>query len=267
MPHPDIQALIIDMDGVLWKDSQAIGDLPSIFGEFSRRNYKITLATNNATRTIPEYLEKLARFGVHLSAEQIVNSSQAVSHYLKEHFPAGGNVYVVGEESLVRTLVQAGFNTGKDDILAVIASLDRHFNYEKLKHASMLVRSGIPLLATNPDKTFPTPNGLVPGAGAVVAAIEAASETTATIIGKPSPEMYRVAMQRMQVHPHNTLVIGDRLETDIIGGQQLGCQTALVLSGVTSPARARSWVPAPDWIAPDLTGLLATISRDTRDGK
>jgi len=257
--NSEIRALIIDMDGVLWKDSQPIGDLPAIFSEFAHRDLRVTLATNNATRTIQEYLEKLASLGVQLEPVNIVNSSQAVVHYLLKQFPSGGNVYVVGEDALVRSLAEAGYPYNENDVVAVITSMDRQFTYQKMRQATILVRSGIPLIATNADKTFPTPQGLVPGAGAILVSIEAACGITANIIGKPSPEMYLIAMQRMQATPAETLVIGDRLETDIAGGQQLGCLTGLVLSGVTSPEEASSWRPAPTWIAPDLGALLEMI--------
>lgn len=255
----DIKALIIDMDGVLWRDSQQIGCLHNIFTEFDRRGLLITLATNNATKTVQEYLEKLAGFDVHLEERQIVNSSMAVAHYLQHAYPQGGRVYVVGEDSLKRTLEHAGFPHGDDGVLAVIASMDRQFTYEKMKTAMQLVRSGAALIATNSDRTFPTPNGLVPGAGAVLSSIETACGLPARIIGKPSPDMYTVAMQHMQVTPVETLVIGDRLETDIAGAQQLGCRTGLVLSGVTTPEDAARWQPAPTWIAKDLDALLKLI--------
>jgi len=120
----------------------------------------------------------------------------------------------------------------------------------------LLIRAGAPFIATNPDPTFPTPEGLVPGAGAIIAAIEAATGVEAEVIGKPNPGMYRVALQRLKAAPEETLVVGDRLETDIAGAQALGCRTALVLSGVTDEQRARQWDPAPDWIFPDLQTLL-----------
>jgi 4-nitrophenyl phosphatase len=120
----------------------------------------------------------------------------------------------------------------------------------------LLIRSGMPFIGTNPDKTFPTPEGLVPGAGAILASVEAATSVQPIIVGKPSPEMYLVALERMGVYPASTVVVGDRLETDIAGGQQLGCKTGLVLSGVTGFQAARAWVPSPDWIEPDLTALL-----------
>jgi 4-nitrophenyl phosphatase len=267
--NPAIQALILDMDGVLWRGDEPIGDLPAIFATITRRNWQVTLATNNATLSVDQYVEKIARMGVSLNRHQIVNSALATAHYLHKLFPDGGSVYIVGEIGLALTLAEYGFTAlpirveelpaKQDQIKAVIVAYDRQVTYEKLTIATRLIRSGALFLATNPDRTFPTPQGLVPGAGAILAAIEAATGEKALIIGKPSPEMYLVALENMGVAPQNTLVVGDRLETDIAGGQKLGCQTALVLSGVTSAQSAQQWRPPPTWIAPDLTTLLNTI--------
>jgi 4-nitrophenyl phosphatase len=259
MNNPTIKALILDMDGVLWRDEQSIGDLPSIFAEIARRNLKVTLATNNATLSVEQYLNKLARFGVLLKPEQIVNSSLAAAHYLSKRFPAKGNVYIVGEQGLFSTLQQHGFHHSQENVLAVIGSLDRQLTYEKIREASVIIRSGVPFIGTNPDRTFPTPKGLIPGAGTILAAIEAATSVQPVIVGKPSPEMYIVAIDRMDASPEETLVVGDRLETDIIGAQQLGCLTALVLSGVTGPEAARAWNPPPSYIVEDLATLLSVL--------
>jgi 4-nitrophenyl phosphatase len=139
----------------------------------------------------------------------------------------------------------------------VVAGLDRTLTYDKLTQAALLIREGSLFIGTNPDRTYPMPGGrLVPGAGAVLAALEAATDVAPVIIGKPAPEMYQVAMERLGTLAGETLVVGDRLETDIAGAQALGCQTALVLSGVTTQAAALAWEPAPDWIEANLTELL-----------
>lgn len=259
MRHPQLKALILDMDGVLWRDDQPIGDLHAIFDEISRRNLKVTLATNNATLSVDQYLRKLESFGVSLRSEQIVNSSLAAAQYLSHRFPEKGNVYIVGEEGIFTTLRQNGFDHSQENVLAVVGSLDRQLTFEKLKQATRIIRSGVPFIGTNPDPTFPTPNGLIPGTGAILAAIEAATQVRPVIVGKPSPEMYILAIDRMNSSPKETLVVGDRLETDIIGAQKIGCPTALVLSGVTGAAAASAWNPAPDYIVEDLAALLAVL--------
>ncbi len=254
-----IRALILDMDGVLWRGSQPIGDLPAIFAEINRRGWKAILATNNATRSPAQFLERLAGFGVHLEHWQVINSAQAAAQVLHEQHPQGGPVFIVGEEGLARLLGEKGFYHAEQGPLAVIAGLDRGLNYEKLRRATLLIRSGVPFIGTNPDKTFPTPEGQVPGAGALLALLEAASGVSPTIIGKPNPAMYRLAMQRLGASIDETLAVGDRLETDIAGAQALGCPCALVLSGVSSLDAAKTWQPAPDLIASDLSELLTLL--------
>ena len=254
-----VKAIILDMDGVLWRDNEPIGNLPEIFSEIGMRGWQVSLATNNATRTINQYVEKLANFGVEVQENQIINSAQTAAIYLKKFFPQGGNVYCVGESALSNTILNEGFNISTKNVVAVVVAMDRKLTYEKLVRATLLIRSGAKFIATNPDRTFPTPVGLVPGTGATLAALEAASEIKPVVVGKPAPEMYQIAMQRMGILPENTLVVGDRLETDIAGAQEIGCRSALVLSGVTSLQKAQAWKPALDWLATDLTSLLAQL--------
>jgi 4-nitrophenyl phosphatase len=252
-----IKALILDMDGVLWQGDQAIGNLPKIFGTICERGWKVILATNNATRSSEQFIQKLEGFGVKLEPWQVINSSEVTGIYLRHRFPNGGPLYIVGEEGLKSTLAQYGFHQADKDVLAVIVGLDRELNYEKLTHATLLIRSGVPFIGTNPDATYPTPEGLVPGAGSVVAFVETSTDVKPTIMGKPMPEMYIACLERLDVKAENALVVGDRVETDIMAGQTIGCRTALVLSGATSRDKANSWKPSPDWIGKDLETLVS----------
>ncbi len=255
-----IRALILDMDGVLWRSSQPIGDLPTIFRTIHNLGLQVCLATNNATKTSQGHLQKIGTFGVELTPSQVVTSSQAAADYLQQRYPSGGGVYVVGEQPLVDTLEQAGFFLAEEGVVAVVAGLDRTVSYEKLSRATVLIRGGAEFVGTNPDRTFPTPTGLVPGAGSILAAIQAATDVAPVIAGKPSPRMYEIALKRMDVPPAQTLVVGDRLETDIAGAQALGCLSGVVLSGVSTLEQVQAWDPAPDWIAGDLTALISMIS-------
>jgi 4-nitrophenyl phosphatase len=253
-----IQSLILDMDGVIWRASEPIGDLHAIFERIAGRRWKVALATNNATRTIGMYVERLASFGVNVLPWQVINSAQAAARFLKAHFPRGGPVYVIGERGLIEALEEQGFHHSEANALAVAVAMDRGLTYDKLRRATLLIRGGALFVATNPDRTFPTPEGLVPGAGAILAALEAATYQQPVVCGKPAPEMYRMALERLGTPPEHTLVVGDRLETDIAGAQVLGCPTALVLSGVASRQEAEAWQPAPDLIVEDLTELANT---------
>jgi 4-nitrophenyl phosphatase len=137
--------------------------------------------------------------------------------------------------------------------------MDRGINFQKLKKATLLIRSGIPFYFTNPDRTFPTPEGLIPGAGALLAALEVASDVTPIIAGKPSTTLFEFALERLGTKPEETLVVGDRLETDILGGQRAGCKTALVLSGIAKKEDAKTWQPKPDMVLNELSDLLRVI--------
>ncbi len=247
------------MDGVLWSGNQPIGHLPSVFANMEQRGWKISLATNNSSQTIPQYVDRLASFGVLVQPHQIVNSSIVTAAYLKQLFPHGGPVFVLGEEALAKTLADMGFYSVTEKPLAVIVGIDFHLTYEKLAQATLLVHTGALLVATNADTTFPTSRGLLPGTGAILAALVTATNKQPLIIGKPEPTLYRAALDSMSLRPQEVLVVGDRLEIDIAGAQALGCRTALVLSGATAREQVTDWSPPPDWIANDLTHLLQCI--------
>ena len=257
---PHLRGLILDMDGVLWKDNESIGDLKSVFQKIEHLGLTTVLATNNATRTVDQYQDKVRSFGLELEPWQFVNSAHATVNYLQKQYPGGGPIFIIGSEALIDTLSGAGYYYSEGNVMAVVAGMDRVLTYEKLSHATLLIRSGVPFIGTNPDRTFPTPIGLVPGTGAILAALQAACDQEPIICGKPAPEMYLVAMQRMNTLPEETLVVGDRAETDIIGAQAIRCRCALVLSGVTTVEQAKAWSPSPDIIAADLTEVLEQLS-------
>lgn len=256
---PNIRGLILDMDGVLWRDSEPIGNLPAIFDQIRECGLRLILATNNSTKTLAQYQEKLCRFGVEVDIQQIINSAQAVGIYLQEKFPDGASVYVLGQPSLKSTLESYGIHVvdeSEHKVDIVVASLDFNLTYDKLSHASLLVQSGSYFIGTNPDVTLPTPEGFVPGSGTVIGALEIASGKKAKILGKPESGLYEIALRRLQLAPDETLAIGDRLETDIAGAQKAGIHSALVLSGASTLEQAQEFHPKPDIIAKDLTELV-----------
>jgi 4-nitrophenyl phosphatase len=137
--------------------------------------------------------------------------------------------------------------------------LDKDVTYKKLRTATLLIRQGVPFIGTNGDKTFPTPEGLVPGAGSILAALIASTNIEPEVIGKPQPTIFLRALKFLGTHPENSLVIGDRLETDIAGGQTVGCKTAVVLSGVSIRSMAEKWRPSPDMIAENLAYIIERL--------
>jgi len=256
-----IKALILDMDGGLLRDTEPIGDLPDIFKRIESLGLKVTFATNNATRDETQYIEKLSSFGIEAVPEQIVNSSIATAMMLKQAYPEGGSVYLIGEKGLENILARYGFYPGEEPVLSVGGGMDRWVTYEKMSEAALLIRKGIPFYGTNPDKSFPTPKGQTIGTGAILAAIQAATGVSPIICGKPYPHMMSLALERMQVTPQETLVVGDRYETDILGGINANCPTALVLSGVTSRKTVDDLDPQPDMIYEELTTLVDDLEK------
>jgi 4-nitrophenyl phosphatase len=259
--QPSLLGLILDMDGVLWRDNTPIGNLSHIFESIASRGIRIALATNNSTKTVPQYLSKLDELGVVLEPWQIVTSSSAVTDLLIKKFPNRGEVFMIGEDGVRQSLKDAGFDIALEGetskAVAVVVGIDREINYNKLKEATLLIRRGLPFFGTNADLTFPSPDGLIPGAGSFLALLAAATGVTPIVAGKPSPEILELALKRLGTPRAQTLVVGDRLETDIAGGQSIGCPTALVLSGVSTREMGASWNPKVDIIADDLSSLIA----------
>ena len=248
------------MDGVLWHDNKPIGNLPEIFAGISRLGLKVTFATNNATKSVEEFRNKLAKNGVSVNPEQIITSANAALRYISTHYQQGSRVYILGSDSLRKLVEQNGFTVLDDNEPAeaelVLVALATDITYEKLGNASLLIRGGAHFIATNTDATYPTPRGQMPGAGTIVAAVAAASGQEPLVIGKPQPTMFDQAMEFMGLQPHETLCVGDRLETDVYGAQNAGCPTALVLTGVSTWEQAQTWQPQPTIISRDLSSLI-----------
>lgn len=252
----NIKAAILDMDGVLWKMDTPLCDLKQLFADFERHQIRVVTATNNGTSTVGQYLKKFEGFGVKLNPDQVVTSAMALGYLLKQKFWNGGPLYIVGEQALSDTLAGYGFFHDESNPQAVAAGLSRALSYEMIKNASMRIQGGLPFYFTNPDPTFPTPEGNFPGAGTMLAALEIASGTRAEIAGKPQPYMYNLAMDIANTDPENTIAIGDRLDTDILGGQRAGCRTALVLSGISKRMDLEDWFPKPDIVVDKICDLL-----------
>jgi len=255
----NVEALLIDMDGVLWRDSEAIVNLGKLFNDIRGIPLKFILATNNSTRSIKQYQQRLAGFGSVVDQDEILTSGLATALVLKQRYPSGGSVFVVGEGGLIDTLQEYGFTHSQENPVAVIAGLDRTITYDKLRLAAGFIRNGASFIATNPDRTLPTPDGFVPGAGAILAFLEAATDIKPEVIGKPFPTLLTAAIDKMNVLPGNVLAVGDRLDTDIAGAQAAGCLTALVLSGVSTKAEAQAWKPAPDMICSDISEVIKLL--------
>lgn len=252
----NIRNLILDMDGVLYRGNQPIKGLSNSFHEIHRRDWNVVLATNNSTRTPKDHVQKLRAFGVSLNDTQIINSAEATAEYIKTNYPHCMRIYMIGENGLKEALLNHNFIISDDEVDAVVVGLDRSVNYEKLAKASFMIQNGALFIGTNPDDTIPTPQGIAPGAGTIIRALEVASSHKAEIVGKPKPMLFEIALNRLGSNPENTLVVGDRIETDIAGGKAAHCKTALVLSGVTKDVSLIDEKFYPDIIADNLEDLI-----------
>ena len=255
----EIHAIIFDLDGVLYRGKSSTCHLPTLFNYLKNYQIDYMLATNSGVETISSVQSRMNKLGVSIPDEKILNSPFALGHLLQEQYPDGGPVFIMGEQGLIDTMGKFGFYYDEEKPMAVVAGLNRNFTYELLKKTSLLIRNGLPFYYTNHDPTFPSTEGEIAGAGSILAALETASGVKATLAGKPQPFMFQYAMRKMSTKPTETLVIGDRLDTDIAGGQNAGCVTAVVLSGVSTLDSINKWKPAPDLILETAISLFDEV--------
>jgi 4-nitrophenyl phosphatase len=256
-----IRALIIDMDGVLYLGDAPLPGLDAFFAFLTEHDISFQLVTNNSSLTPPMYVDKMARMGVELKPGDILTSSLATADYLATRYPRGSQVYAIGEEGLMDALQGAGFVLGRRRPVAVVVGYDRDLTYSKLREATLLIRSGLPYIATNPDPTLPVPEGQIPGTGAILAALTAAADRSPVMIGKPEPTMMQLAMARMGSEPETTAAVGDRPETDILSAQRAGVLSILALSGITDRARLAASNVEPDIVIEDIRALTREWER------
>jgi HAD superfamily hydrolase (TIGR01457 family) len=243
-----LKGLIIDMDGVLWQGELPMPGLHEFFETLKRCQIKFILATNNNTQTPQGFVEKASKMGIEVLPEQVITAAIATVHYLCLTYPPGSRIYVIGEAALKGLITEAGFVLADSDVTAVVATMDRQLTYEMLKRATLLIRAGADFIGPNPDAAYPTPEGLVPGGGSILAALNVSSGCQPLIMGKPESWIFNLALERMQLGVDEVASLGDRLETDIAGGQRLGMKTILVLSGVTPLADLASSSIHPNWV-------------------
>ncbi len=271
-----IEGLIIDMDGVLWHGNNPIDGLVDFFYELRRVAIPFVLATNNASLTQQQYVDKLAKMGVTVLADEILTSSMATATYLAKHqVHDKRRVFVIGENGLREPLMSQGFtltelyqvnqpekgicNQGAD---IVVSGLDRQLTWDKLATATLNIRAGAKFYATNADTTLPTELGEVMGNGGIIAALEAVTGVEAISIGKPEPILYQQAFAILGTTANNTVAIGDRLNTDILGAVNAGMRSILVLTGVSSEKDIEDIDYQPTWIMDDIraiTQILRTV--------
>ncbi len=251
-----IRGLILDMDGVLHIGPRPIEGLQTFINFTHRRSLKLFYVTNNSTLTPVALCERLSGFGIHVSETQIITSATATARYLTEVFPDGGDVFLVGEEGLHQAVKDAGFEISDKMPMAVVVGLDRGIDYLKISTAATAILNGARFVACNVDSGAPKHDGIAPGAGSMVAAIQAVVQIPPVEIGKPEPRMFHEAVQRLGLNPEDCAAVGDRLDIDIAAAHLAGLPSILVLSGMTRPEMIEGSLYPPDLIFEDIIEMV-----------
>lgn len=248
---------VIDMDGVLYRGTAPLPHVQRFLSILTARGLPFILATNNSMQTPRQYVEKLAKMDIEVQPESILTSALATAVWLKRRFRQGTSAYVVGMPALEEAIYADGyFRPAGTDAELVVSGLDLTLTYDKLRTAGLAIRGGARYVATNADKTLPTEAGLVPGSGAIVAALTAATEVEPDVVGKPSAGMLEASLSQIGLQPDAAIMLGDRLDTDILGGQRAGMPTMLVLTGVNTLEDLKDSAIVPDLVIRDLGTLV-----------
>ena len=262
-----VRALIIDMDGVLWHGDDALPGLVEFFDLLRNRDLRFILATNNARLTPDQYVTKLAGMGVSVAKEEILTSGMATALYLAQYYePPRTRVFVIGENGAREPLLERGFQLtdlyelGERRADLVVCGLDKQLSWDKLATATLNIRAGARFVGTNGDTTLPTEYGITHGNGAILAALQAATGVEPVTIGKPEPIMYQQAMRVLGIDPAETIAIGDRLETDILGAVNAGIRSIMVLTGISSETDLETVDYHPTWVLPDIRAITAALA-------
>jgi 4-nitrophenyl phosphatase len=248
---------------VMYRGDAPLPGVNDLLNALEIREKTYMLATNNSMSTPESYVAKLAKMGIAVPAAAILTSAMATRDYLTETLPAGSGIFVIGMPALREQLfTDSTFHPvqyGEEEPAAVVMGLDKAFTYEKLLMAHKAIIAGANFIATNSDTTLPTENGLVPGCGAIVAAVAASTGETPVVIGKPEPLILQMALERLAVDPESSVMIGDRLDTDIVAGARAGMLTVLVLTGVSTREEIVTAEVLPDLVFTDLNALIEAI--------
>jgi NagD protein len=223
---------LTDMDGVLVHEGLALPGAAEFLGRLVERRRRFLVLTNNSIFTPRDLAARLARSGLQVPEESIWTSALATADFLSSQLP-GGSAYVVGEAGLTTALYEAGYTLTDADPDYVVLGETRTYSFEAITKAIRLVDAGSRFIATNPDVTGPSPEGPLPATGSVAALITRATGAEPYFVGKPNPMMFRSAMNRIEAHSETTVMIGDRMDTDVVAGIEAGLETILVLSGST----------------------------------
>jgi glycerol-1-phosphatase len=250
-------ALLVDLDGVVYRGEDVVPTAPATLDRVRELGIKLLFITNNSARTAEEVAARLVKLGVQVTPSEILTSALATAAMLRSEGAAGKRAFVIGEKGIREALraVNIEILDGQpDEVDLVVVGWDRSADYAKLKTACLLVERGARLIATNPDASYPAPDGLWPGAGAILSVITTTTGATPSIVGKPERPLFQAAAQTTGAT--RPLVVGDRLDTDVGGAHNMGWDSLLVLTGASTPADLLEAAHLPTYVAGDISGVL-----------
>ena len=250
------ESFICDMDGVLYHGNRLLNGAKEFVEWLQKEGKKFLFLTNSSERSRKELHQKLSRLGIDVEPEHFYTSALATASFLASQKP-GGSVYLIGEAGLINAVYDAGLSMNDVNPDYVVVGEARSYNLETLEHAVKLVLKGAKLIGTNPDLTGPVEGGIVPACGALIAPIELATGSKAFFIGKPNPLMMRHALKRLKTRRESTVIIGDRMDTDIVAGIEAEIETVLVLSGVTDRQNMQKFAYHPRFIFEGVGDLIS----------
>ena len=254
----DFSGYIFDLDGTIYRGEKLIRGARETIEKLKSLSKKIAYLSNKPIQTREDYSAKLTRLGIPTKPEEVINSSLVMARWLSHQAP-GAAIFVIGEPPLIEEMRRAGFRItdNPEEVQYVIASFDRSFDYRKLNIALQAIKRGAHFVATNPDRTCPVEGGEIPDCAAMIGAIEGATgKKVEAIVGKPSDIMIQVAVEAMGLRPQDCLLVGDRLETDMVMGKRAGMATAIVLTGVTTQETLRQSSIQPDYVWESVAEML-----------
>ena len=257
--HRTISSWLMDMDGVLVSEEHALPGAADFIARLREAGTPFLVLTNNSMYTRRDLAARLRTSGLEVPEEAIWTSALATARFLEDQRP-GGTAFVIGEPGLTTALYNAGYTTTDRDPDYVILGETRTYSFERITTAIRLVLNGARFIATNPDPTGPSGDGVLPATGSVAALISRATGVDPYYVGKPNPLMMRSALNAIDAHSESTAMIGDRMDTDIVSGLEAGLHTILVLSGVTGPDQVERFPFRPSQIVDGVGDLVAQVA-------
>jgi NagD protein len=248
------RGFLIDMDGVIYRGGELIPGAADFIAELQASGTPFVFMTNNSQRTRRDVVTRLQRMGIEVQEHHVFTCAMATARFLAQQLP-NGTAYVIGEGGLLQALHANGYSIVDHDPDYVVVGEGRALSFEMLEAATRMIMAGAKLIATNLDPNCPTQHGLRPGCGAIVAMLESATGLKAFSVGKPSPVMLRAARKELSLATAETTIIGDTMETDILGGVQMGYRTVLVLSGGTQREDLQRYAYRPDIVVDSIADL------------